>query len=341
VLSAGIFGTITGNPASLFIIDDPYKSNLEAESEDYRNKVLDVAKYCVETRLSPLGSALLIIHTRWHEDDLIGYYSKQNGVIYINIPCVWEKGVDKLLHRQVGDILSPELGHTPVWVEKMKKSLGRKRFSALYQGQPFVEGGNIIKREHIKFYNKGGLPPRFDEMVMSCDLSFGATSKDSDPNAILVWGRVGAYHYLVDWWNKKCGFQETMNMIKLYRAKYEQCRKILIENKANGRATIEMLQQQIGGVVGFDPKTQSKEQRFTLVAPYFESGNVFFPSEKVKENIEEIIEQLLKFPNMAHDEYVDTTSQYLLDYSYKYDAGRILTDDYYSTISDAFRGLKI
>ena len=341
VLSTGIFGTLTGNPASILIIDDPYKSNLEAESLDYRNKVLSVVKSSAETRLSPLGSALIIIHTRWHEDDLIGYYMKQDKVIYINIPCVWEKGVDKLLHRKVGETLSPELGHTIEWVMNKKKSLGQRLFSALFQGNPYVEGGNIIKREYIKYYDKYSKPPMFDEMVISCDLSFGATSKDSDPNAIVVWGRLGANHYLIDWWNKKCGFQETINMIKMYRSNYQQCRKILIERKANGMATIELLQQHITGVVPFDPKMNSKEVRLKLVAPFFESGNIYFPNESLKENVEDFVSQLLKFPNMAHDEYVDTTSQYLLDYQYKEFGAKIGTSSIYAEISNAVRDLKI
>ena len=340
VLSTGIFGTLTGNPASIVIIDDPYKSNLEAESADYRNKVLSVVKSSAETRLSPLGSALIIIHTRWHEDDLIGTYMKDQDVIYINIPCLWEKGEDKFLHRKVGEILAPELGHDVAWVNKMKK-LGSRVWNALYQGKPYVENGTIIQRSQIKFYNKQTIPAQFDEITLSCDLSFGGTKANNDPNCGVVWGRVGGNHYLLKRFNKKCGFQETINLIKLFCAEFPTMRKKLIEAKANGKATIELLNQQISGVVGFDPKNASKEARFQLVAPYFESGNIYFPDESVDPDIEEVISELLKFPNGAHDEYVDTTSQYLLDYSYKYDSGRILTDSYYSTISNAFRGVKI
>jgi predicted phage terminase large subunit-like protein len=118
-------------------------------------------------------------------------------------------------------------------------------------------------------------------------------------------------------------------------------RKKLIEKKANGNATIELLNQHISGVIPFDPMSNSKETRFKLVAPYFESGNVWLPDEKCDKDSEEIVSQLLKFPNATHDEYVDITTQYLLDYSYKHDGGRILTDSYYSVVSNSFRGVKI
>ena len=170
-------------------------------------------------------------------------------------------------------------------------------------------------------------------------MSFGGKKKDNDPNCGVVWGRVGGNHYLLKRFNKKCGFQETINLIKLFCAEYHTMRKKLIEAKANGAATLEMLNGQISGFIPFDPKGSSKEARFKLVAPYFESGNIYLPDETVDPDIEEVVDQLLKFPNVAHDEYVDTTSQYLLDYSYKYDGGYIETDSVYKKLSTIVRGI--
>ena len=67
--------------------------------------------------------------------------------------------------------------------------------------------GNIIQRKDIKFYNNRSLPTNFDEIVLSCDLSFGGTKTNNDPNCGVVWGRVGGNHYLLKRFNKKCGFQ--------------------------------------------------------------------------------------------------------------------------------------
>ena len=342
VLSTGIFGTLTGNPASLLIIDDPYKSNLEADSEDYRNKVYGVVKSAAETRLNPMGSALVIIHTRWHEDDLIGRYKEEDGVIYINIPCVWEStmGVDKLLHRKAGEVLAPELGHTTEWVERKQKSLGKKIFNALYQGKPFIEGGNIVQRKDLKWYNKKTIPHVFEELNMSCDLSFGGQKTDNDPSCITIWGRVGADHYLLKIVNKRMSFNETLERLQFLSGEFPTMRKKIVEKKANGSATIEMLNSKVGGFIPYDPKGDSKETRLRLVAPYFESGNIYFPEESVEPNIEEYVNQLLKFPSVAHDDFVDTISQYLINYSYKY-GGKIRTDSYYNDISDVFRGIKI
>ena len=341
VFSTGILGGLTSNPAALIIVDDPFKNGEEAESKEIRDRVERVYWDSIETRIRKLGGAIIVIHTRWHEDDLIGRLSQKDGFIVVNFPTVWEKGADRLLNRRVGETLCPELGMTQEWAERTKKNAGSRVWNALYQGKPFVEGGNIIKRENLKFYTKHSLPPAFDEITLSCDLSFGGTKANNDPNCLAVWGRVGANHYLLEQITKKCGFQETIYDIKRLCAKYPTMRKKLIEKKANGNATIELLNQHISGVIPFDPMSNSKETRFKLVAPYFESGNVWLPDEKCDKDSEEIVSQLLKFPNATHDEFVDITTQYLLDYSYKHDGGRILTDSYYSVVSNSFRGVKI
>ena len=341
VLSTGIGGSLTSNPAALCIVDDPYKNGEEANIQGIRDNVFGTYQDSIETRLRKIGSVLIIVHTRWHEDDLIGRLANEQGYIVLNFPAVWESGIDKVLHRKIGETLVPELGMTAEWAERQKKISGSRVWNALYQGKPFVEGGNIIQRSSINFYNKHNLPPQFDEITLSCDLSFGGTKTSNDPNCLAVWGRVGANHYLLKKINKKCGFQEIIFTIKMLSSEFPTMRKKLIEKKANGNATIELLNQQVSGVIPFDPMSNSKETRFKLVAPYFESGNVWLPDESVDKDSEEIVSQLLKFPNATHDEYVDITTQYLLDYSYKHDGGRILTDSYYSSISNLFRGVKI
>ena len=339
VLSTGIDGSLTSNPATLIIVDDPFKNGSDAESLERRDNIHELYKDSVLTRARKLGSCVIVIHTRWHEDDLIGRLAKNNGYYVINFPTIWEKGEDKLLHRKVGEALCPEIGLTVDLAASIKEEVGSRVWNALYQGKPFIEGGNIIQRKDIKFYNKKSIPSTFDEIVLSCDLSFGGKKKDNDPNCGVVWGRVGGNHYLLKRFNKKCGFQETINLIKLFCAEYHTMRKKLIEAKANGAATLEMLNGQISGFLPFDPKGASKEARFKLVAPYFESGNIYLPDETVDPDIEEVVDQLLKFPNVAHDEYVDTTSQYLLDYSYKYDGGHIETDSVYKKLSTIVRGI--
>ena len=335
--SAGILGGITGNPGSLIIVDDPFKNGLEAENQEIRDKVYDTFADSITTRAAGKGNAIIVIHTRWHDDDLIGRLEKLGDWAIINIPCVWEKGVDKLLKRRIGETLCPEIGKDADFVMMQEKTLGKRKFNALYQGKPYVEGGNIIKREDIRWYDNTNKPTNFDELVLSCDLTFGGTKKDNDPYCMTLWGRVGGNHYLLNIYDKKATFTETIKTLQVICYENPLLRKKLIEKKANGQATIDMLSKEIGGFVAYDPKNTSKEDRLRSVTAYFEGGNIYFPKEEIMPKIEEFVTQLLRFPSAEHDDFVDTISQYLLNYEYR-NGGRVETDDFYSTFAQAIRG---
>ena len=337
MLATGILGGLTSNGGALIIVDDPFKNGEEANNPDLRQKVYDTFADSVATRARGKGNAIIVIHTRWHDDDLIGRLEKSGEWAIVNIPCVWEKGIDRLLHRKVGETLCPELGFDAEWATSMQKLLGNRKWAALYQGKPYIDGGNLIKRDCIKFYNAQTKPESFESMEISCDLTFGGKKSTNDNVCIGVWGRNGADHYLLKKVKKKMTFQETLEQLRVLSAKYPQARKKLVEAKANGLATIETLNREIGGFVGFDPKAKSKQERFENVIPYFESGNVHFPDETLDPTIEDDVDELLRFPNGTHDDFVDMTSQYLLNYEYRY-SGRVDTNNAFALLSKAIRG---
>ena len=340
MLSAGIMGGLTSNGGALVIVDDPFKNGEEADNPEIREKIYRTFSDSVYTRARGKGNAIIVIHTRWHEDDLIGRLSKLGGWIIINIPCVWESGIDKLLHRRIGQTLCPELGFDAEWAETTEKILGARKWNALYQGKPFIDGGNLIKRTDLKFYTRQTKPSVFEEITMSADLSFGGKKSNNDPCCLGVFGRVGANHYLIERVKKKLSFTETLDAIRLLCGKYPMMKKKIIERKANGQATVEVLNREIGGFVEFDPGAKSKVERFNLITPYIEAGNLFLPNEDLCPDIEQDIDELLRFPNATHDDFVDIISQYLLNYEYKY-GGKINTDSVYSTLSNAIRGFKV
>jgi len=72
MLSTGIGGAITGEGADLLIVDDPFKNREGANSLTIRDKVWDEWQNTLLTRLQGKGSSVVVIMTRWHEDDLIG-----------------------------------------------------------------------------------------------------------------------------------------------------------------------------------------------------------------------------------------------------------------------------
>lgn len=338
MLATGILGGLTSNGGSLVIVDDPFKNGEEAKNPDLRNKIYDTFCDSIISGARGKGNAVIVIHTRWHDDDLIGRLEKSGDWIVINIPCVWESGTDRLLHRRIGQTLCPELGFDAEWAAFMQKTLGKKIWNTLYQGKPYIDSGNLINRSSLKFYNKNTLPLTFEDVTMSCDLTFGGKKANNDNVCIGVWGRVGADHYLLKKIKKKMTFQETLEQLRVLSGSFPQARKKLIEAKANGLATIETLNREIGGFIPFDPKSRTKQERFENVIPMIEAGNVWFPEESIDPTIEDDIDELLRFPNGTHDDFVDMLSQYLLNYEYRY-GGKVDTDDRFTLLANAIRGL--
>lgn len=337
IMGVGIQGGIVGHGGSLIIVDDPYKNDIQANNLTERQNISQVFKSAVVTRARGKGNAIIVIHTRWHDDDLIGELEKTGDWAIVNIPCVWEKGEDKLLHRRIGETLCPELGFDSEWLARTERAVGKRLFQANYQGKPYIEGGNIVKRSDIKWYDKHSKPSSFEEIVLSCDLTFGGTNKENDPYCMTLWGRNGGDHYLLKIFGERKSFLDTQKTLKIICSQYPQLKKKIIEKKAMGSMIIETLGKEIGGFVPFDPKGASKEARLNSVTPYFEGGNIYFPDESIEPNIEDYVEQLLKFPHVGHDDFVDTISQYLLNYEYKY-GGRVDTDNRFSIFAKAIRG---
>ena len=85
---------------------------------------------------------------------------------------------------------------------------------------------------------------------------------------------------------------------------------VLIEDKANGPAVIQMLRAEIPGILPINPEG-GKESRLRAVSPLFEAGNVYLPDPSIAPWVEDVIAELTVFPNGAHDDDVDAASQAL------------------------------
>jgi predicted phage terminase large subunit-like protein len=308
MISRGIMAGITGQPADLVIIDDPVKNRQEAESITYQERIWDEFLNSILTRLSANGVIILIM-TRWHENDLAGQIMANMHGKYreINIPL--EAELNDILGRSEGDSLFPEIGKDNEWLQEFKRNYmtteGIRAWNALMQGRPTSLEGNVIKRKHWKYYDRK--PIRFDQVIQSWDCTFKDTSK-SDYVVGTVWGRIGADKYLLDLKRDRLNLVATINAIKVMSSKWKSD-FILVEDKANGSAVIEMLKHSISGIIAVNPRG-SKEARVQAILPHIESGNVYLPSNEPFTN--DFIEECSSFPNGKHDDQVDSMSQALI-----------------------------
>ena len=315
VIGVGLDGQITSRGAKIAVIDDPFKSIVECRRKTVRDKVFDTFTSAISSRMEGFGNAIVVIMTRWHDDDLIGRLLRQKevGWTYIELPAECEDEEHDRLHRKKGDMLCPELGYDKEWADMKKIEVGSNVWNSLYQQKPPIDNGEIFKREWFRFYKI--LPDRFDEMWQSWDCTF-KKSDNGDFVAGQVWGRVGGNYYLIKRINQRLSFSETQNEILRLSYLYPKARRKFIEDRANGSAIISTLKNKISGIIAL-PNEGGKYAQAQAVQPLFEAGNVYVPSPELDESIEDYINQFTAFPNGTHDDEVDSTCQGLNYYNEK------------------------
>lgn len=308
MISRGIMSGVTGHGANLMIIDDPVKTQEEADSNSRQSKIWNEWLSSFTSRLAP-HAKVIIIMTRWSENDLVGHLLDMDGISIqvLNFPL--EAEPNDILGRPVGAALCPEIGKDDAWLKEFKKMLlsreGSRTWNALYQGHPVALEGNLIHRDWWRYYTE--LPKDIPEYIMSVDAAF----KDGDDNdfvAIQVWGKKDADMYLIDAVKKHLDMPSTCREIVRLRGMYSKCRTTLIEDKANGSAIIQILRKKIGGIISVDP-FGGKVSRVNAIAGAIESGNCYLPDNKPF--TPDFVDECAAFPNGQHDDQVDAMSQCL------------------------------
>lgn len=317
VISRGIMSGIVGNPADLILIDDPIKNREQADSPRYREKIWDEFMNSIYTRLSANGKIILIM-TRWHEDDLAGKLitAKLLPMVVINLPCEAEE--NDPIGRKVGEPLFGEYGKDEKWLKQTKSMYldgtnldinemgsGVRAWNALYQGRPVAKEGNMIKREWWQYYE--ALPSEFDEAIISIDCSFKGEEEHSFV-VLQAWGKLGNNFYLIDQIRKHLNFTETLEVIRVFTRRHLMCRVILVEDKANGPAVINVLKKEIIGIIAINP-LGSKKSRVSAISPAIESKHCFLP--KYCSWASDFIDECSSFPDGKYDDMVDAMSQAL------------------------------
>ena len=146
--AAGIRGPLTGRRADLVIIDDPIKSQAEADSPVLRERAWNWYRFDLTTRLKPRGRIVLIM-TRWHEDDLAGRLLAQNSArmaLFCAFPR-WRKRTIRS-QRDPGAALWPEWEDEAALLRK-RDTIGERAWSALFQQSPRPIVGSLFKIDCI------------------------------------------------------------------------------------------------------------------------------------------------------------------------------------------------
>lgn len=208
VKSTGILGQLTGEGFTKIVVDDPIKNREEAESQAMRQKIYDAFVSDIYTRRDPRGTSVIVVHTRWHADDLAG------RLIADGWPSVNLQAIDDGTGAALWERKWPLDG-----LGKLRSTIGDYAFSSLYQGRPVPRGQSLF-----------GPPTYWDirpltgyRAARGVDLAYSAkTHADSSVSLVLLADGYGsdAVYYVVDVLKRQVKADQFAACLKAHEESY-------------------------------------------------------------------------------------------------------------------------
>ena len=319
--TAGVGGQITGRGAHLFIIDDPVKDAEDANSAVIRDKKWDWWRTTARTRLEP-GGAVVLIQTRWHEDDLAGRILRDDDEVgdwdVINLPALAEE--DDPLGRAPGTALCPER-YDENALYATRTDIGNQAWSALYQQRPQPEGGGAFKRADFRYYTTPAAEtktyalhdPDGTVLVPQSDcwrfitMDLAATKRTtSDWTVAAVWDvapwLTPSRLILTHVHRERLEGAEHLDLVKKLWAQWKPS-FVGIEEAMQGSMTLAVSQRQ--GILVRPLKHKNKDKVFRAkdAELLVENHRVYFPRKASW--LAAFEHELLLFPTGTHDDQVD------------------------------------
>lgn len=315
--TAGAGGPITGKGGHLLIVDDPIKNSEDAQSQVMRDKLWEWWQSVFLTRREP-GGKVLVIMSRWHEDDLVGrLLSHPDGGMRIRrlrLPAIAEE--DDPLGRVPGQALCPER-YDEVALSGIRSDVGAGPWASLYQQRPVPAGGGMFKRDWFRYWtSQAGADSTFyrlgeDTIVdaeevwkfATMDVAYTRTQR-SDYTVVATWGVAPTDPpalLLLDVQRKRVEHADHAPLVK--RCWTEQKPAwVGIEKQA---ATLSMFDevQREGVVVRWLNPDKNKIARAETGAAMAEAGRIYLP--KGADWLSDFFDEVLMFPVGKHDDQVD------------------------------------
>jgi len=312
-VAAGIGGPINGKGAHILIIDDPLKNAEEAESVEQRNKIWNWYQSTAYTRLAP-GGGVLLIQTWWHDDDLAGRMQEEmkndptaDQFEIIKYPAI---AIEDEEFRMEGDPLH-EARYDLEALMRIKRAVGPKYWSALYQQDPVPDDGAFFTKDTVT-YRTGGITPRHMHIYQAWDFALG----DKKWNDFNVGVTVGL------------DYQDTMHVLEVVRFKTMDSNEIadnfldMVERwRVPGVQVVgaedgkewrgiqpylkkKMQERRLYPTIEIQKPLTDKTSRARPLQGRMQQGKVTWPSNP-PEKVAIVIKELLRFPSGVHDDGVD------------------------------------
>lgn len=293
IIARGTNNALTGSGCStLLVCDDPNKpaDRISATILNRRNQVF---KSTIRNRINMPNVPILIIQQRVASMDLTGYLLADTNEKWIHYKF-------SALTEQ-GESICPE--RLPV-AEIEKYHSDPFTYNAQYLQVPLDDVGKMFKKDQLVFSLSRPATTAM-RLIISVDAS-GKGDIGNDFNSIAVCGRVGPKYYILEVLNFRSDITVLIQRINEVRGRWGKQTPVLIENKANGLAAIQILRKTQSGILEAVP-VKDKVERAIVVKYLFDAGDVFFCTHGLIWG--EIQAQFTAFPHGKNDDIVDSVVQ--------------------------------
>lgn len=309
MISIGIGGPFTGRGAHVIFIDDYIKTIKEALSETYREQQWEWLISTAMTRLEP-DASVIIIATRWHEDDMIGRILRYKDIMgdweYIRLPAIAEQEGTDPLGRMEGEPLFPFRFSLKSILER-KAFMGSAFFDAIYQQNPHTETDKYADRSWLNYVDS--LPLGRMKLVRVWDMASTPGGGDWTVGSLMGHHEPTKHTYLLNIARKQ---KSPANVERLIRETAEldthNTEVILLRDPGSaGQTVVDHYKRNV--LQGFTvDDIYTNKNKLINAQPYLaacEAGRISLLRAHWNETYAKEFE---RFPNGEHDDQIDTTA---------------------------------
>lgn len=313
LFACGLMGGVTSARADLAIIDDPVAGREEADSATMRAKTKAAYEDDFLTRIKP-GASIILIQTRWHEDDLAGSilppdYKGQSGPVLCRDGQMWDvlsipakaERADDPLGRKLGEYLWPEWFSARHWANFEGKP---RTWSALFQQRPAPEEGTSFRRVDFQRFELAQRPRNLS-LYLASDFATKADAGDFTEHGLFGIDEMGDI-WVIGWYSDQVetdeGIDAALDMCQAERPRLWAGEAGPIERAIGPAIRRRMRERRLYVMRSLPPSVSDKAMRAAGFAARVHAGTVHVPNTPWGE---ELIAQLCAFPGGRYDDKVD------------------------------------